>query len=224
MAATGKPRLRRLARAAGARRSGRARTLALLVLAVLAVAAFLADSIVGFFLGFVAALVLIDQAWPATGRAAGGAVRAFAHERRARRTADLRRRLARRPAAEGRLRHLAGDTADGAEQRPLGTVAVELDAIVGSTEADKARAFDHCFRPPAWTAGRWQAMWMARRQGASLPPISVFRLGSEHYVRDGHHRVSVARALGETRIDAEVVELRPLSGRERRWYGPARHR
>jgi len=51
-----------------------------------------------------------------------------------------------------------------------------------------------------------------------------FRLGSEHYVRDGHHRVSVARALGETRIDAEVVELRPLSGRERRWYGPARHR
>jgi ParB-like nuclease domain len=44
-----------------------------------------------------------------------------------------------------------------------------------------------------------------------LPPISVYRLCGAHYVRDGHHRVSVARALGATEIDAEVTELRPSS-------------
>jgi hypothetical protein len=40
-----------------------------------------------------------------------------------------------------------------------------------------------------------------------MPPIDVYRVGDRHFVRDGHHRVSVARSLGATRIDAEVVEL-----------------
>ena len=48
---------------------------------------------------------------------------------------------------------------------------------------------------------------MAARRGAPLPPISVYRLGDRHYVDDGHHRVSVARALGMAAIDAEVTEL-----------------
>ena len=45
-----------------------------------------------------------------------------------------------------------------------------------------------------------------------LPPISVYRFEGRHYVRDGHHRVSVARALGQADIDADVTELLP-SGR-----------
>ena len=61
-------------------------------------------------------------------------------------------------------------------------------------------------------------MWIARSRGISLPPISVYRVGDRHYVRDGHHRVSVARALGESTIEAEVVQLRPAFhlGSERR--------
>ena len=39
----------------------------------------------------------------------------------------------------------------------------------------------------------------AMRRGEPLPPISVYRVGEVHFVRDGHHRVSVARALGPTR-------------------------
>jgi ParB-like chromosome segregation protein Spo0J len=35
----------------------------------------------------------------------------------------------------------------------------------------------------------------------------VYRVGDKHYVRDGHHRVSVSRALGAESIDAQVVEL-----------------
>ena len=50
-------------------------------------------------------------------------------------------------------------------------------------------------------------MCIAARRGTPLPPISVYRAGREHFVRDGHHRVSVARALGADSIDAEVVEL-----------------
>src|SRR6188472_3320779 len=184
MAATAK--LRRLRRAPGPRNRGRGRILALVVLAALAVVALLIDGIAGFFLGFAAALVVVDRAWPATGRVAADAA--------------------------------------GAEQRALGVRAVELETIVGSTEPDKVRAFDARFRPPAWTAGRWQGIWLARRRGAALPPIEVFRLGGDHYVRDGHHRVSVARALGETSIDADVVELRPLGAAADRWYGPGRHR
>jgi len=48
---------------------------------------------------------------------------------------------------------------------------------------------------------------MAHADGAPLPPVSVYRVGAEHVLRDGHHRVSVARELGLERIDAEVVEL-----------------
>ena len=40
-----------------------------------------------------------------------------------------------------------------------------------------------------------------------MPPISVYRVGEAHYIRDGHHRVSVARALGAAAIDGHVVEL-----------------
>ena len=50
-------------------------------------------------------------------------------------------------------------------------------------------------------------MCHAVQGGAALPPISVYRFEGRHYVRDGHHRVSVARALGQADIDAEVTAL-----------------
>jgi hypothetical protein len=40
-----------------------------------------------------------------------------------------------------------------------------------------------------------------------MSPIEVFRLGELHFVIDGHHRVSVARAHGDTDIDADVREV-----------------
>ncbi len=45
------------------------------------------------------------------------------------------------------------------------------------------------------------------RRGESLPPIEVYRIGDAHFVRDGHHRVSVARALGIEQIEAHVIEI-----------------
>ena len=52
--------------------------------------------------------------------------------------------------------------------------------------------------------GRWERLWMAEHRGAVLPPISVVRVRDGYAVRDGHHRVSVARARGALTIDAAV--------------------
>ncbi len=45
----------------------------------------------------------------------------------------------------------------------------------------------------------------ARLRGVHMPPVQLIELGGRYYVRDGHHRISVAKALGESFVDAEVV-------------------
>jgi hypothetical protein len=53
------------------------------------------------------------------------------------------------------------------------------------------------------------------RRGDAMPPISVYRIGEAHFVRDGHHRVSVARELGHAEIEAHVVEVLTRVGADR---------
>ena len=96
-----------------------------------------------------------------------------------------------------------------ARRRAVGTVSIPVASIVGTVDPHKAATFDSAFRPPGFTRGRWTLMYRAVRRGAQLPPISVYRVGEQHFVRDGHHRVSVARAMGADSIDAVVVELVP---------------
>ena len=60
---------------------------------------------------------------------------------------------------------------------------------------------------PESSRRRWEGIWLANRRGTAVPPISVFRVGGRYYVDDGHHRVSVANALGMAAIDAEGTEL-----------------
>ena len=45
------------------------------------------------------------------------------------------------------------------------------------------------------------------RRGEALPPVDLMKIGEIYFVRDGHHRVSVARALGARDIDAYVTEV-----------------
>jgi hypothetical protein len=54
---------------------------------------------------------------------------------------------------------------------------------------------------------RFEQIANAQRRGASMPPIDVYRVGELHFVRDGHHRVAVARAQGRDEIDSHVVEV-----------------
>jgi hypothetical protein len=48
---------------------------------------------------------------------------------------------------------------------------------------------------------------MAQRRGEPMPPIQVYRIGDMHFVKDGHHRVSVAKAQGRRDIDAYITEV-----------------
>ena len=99
-------------------------------------------------------------------------------------------------------------------ERDIGLQSINLDSIVGSV--DRTRDFDRRFRP---TSGRvrprWERIALATRRGEAFPPIEVYRVGDAHFVRDGHHRVSVARAHGQHTIDAHVIEVLTRVGGDR---------
>jgi hypothetical protein len=120
-----------------------------------------------------------------------------------RRRASLVRILLRRCADCAQL--LVHDTPIAA--RPGGgTVrAIPLDAITGTLEPGRAREFDSEFRPTSRMRKRWLRVWVAEHTGPGLGPIEVVQVGSEYAIRDGHHRVSVARARGAVTIDAIVA-------------------
>jgi len=91
-------------------------------------------------------------------------------------------------------------------ERRLGLQVITLDSIVGSV--DRSREFDRRFRPTSGQVReRWQRLALAQRRGEAIPPIEVYRVGDMHFVVDGHHRVSVAHALGLKTIDAYVTEV-----------------
>ncbi len=91
------------------------------------------------------------------------------------------------------------------EQR-LGLQTIPLDSIVGTV--DRSREFDRSFRPTSGRVrGRWERIATATRKGQAMPPIDVYRIGELHFVKDGHHRVSVARELGHEVIEAYVTEV-----------------
>jgi hypothetical protein len=92
-------------------------------------------------------------------------------------------------------------------ERRLGLQTIPLDSIVGTV--DRSREFDRSFRPTSRRLRqRWERIAKAMRKGEAMPPIEVYRVGDMHFVVDGHHRVSVAHALGMSAIDAEVTLLR----------------
>jgi hypothetical protein len=62
---------------------------------------------------------------------------------------------------------------------------------------------------------RWERINVAQRRGDPMPPIDVYRIGELHFVKDGHHRVSVARALGHRDINAYVTEVLTQVGADR---------
>jgi hypothetical protein len=91
-------------------------------------------------------------------------------------------------------------------ERYLGPRVVPLDAIVGTV--DRGGQFDRRFRPRSGQLrSRWEQIDAAMRRGESMPPVDLLKIGEIYFVRDGHHRVSVARALGRTDIDAIVTEV-----------------
>jgi hypothetical protein len=133
------------------------------------------------------------------------AERAFSRAARGRRRAAIARRLRREPAERGRLavyderEFQRADRAIG-----HGIREIPLCKIDATLEPSRAKQFDRRFRPAEPARTRWERVWLAQERGTVLPPISVVRVGDGYAVRDGHHRVSVAKARGALTIDASV--------------------
>ncbi len=87
-----------------------------------------------------------------------------------------------------------------------GMQVIPVNLIVGSE--GRYRDFDNHFFPKSiHLKERWEHIDMAHYQDVNLPPITLYELGGLYFVRDGNHRVSVAKARGIENIDAEVVSL-----------------
>jgi hypothetical protein len=132
----------------------------------------------------------------------------FGRARRQARGSNLARRLRREPGDVNVI--LPFDEVVAAlgrrGERSIGLETIDLDSIVGTV--DRTREFDRSFRPTSKRVRRrWQRIAEAMRRGEPMPPIDVLRIGDMHFVRDGHHRVSVARYLRLDVIEAYVTEI-----------------
>ena len=105
-----------------------------------------------------------------------------------------------------RLRDLTEVAAGGAvgNRRAAGTQAVPIQQICGSE--GRCEDFDNAFRPlKGHTQDRWLSVARGYLAGHGLPPVELIQIGESYFVRDGHHRISVAAAIGQHEIDAVVT-------------------
>ncbi len=86
-----------------------------------------------------------------------------------------------------------------------GLQQVPLTKIVGSE--GRYSDFDRQFLPRRTkTQQRWQSVDIAHYEEKPLPPVDLYKIGEVYFVKDGNHRVSVARERGQSEIDAYVTE------------------
>ena len=94
----------------------------------------------------------------------------------------------------------------GGHEVRRGLQEIPLDKIVGSV--GRYRDFTRAFLPRSGgVEERWKRLDMALNRLEPIPPIEVYKLGDVSFVKDGNHRVSVARANGLTHIEAYVTEI-----------------
>ncbi len=87
-----------------------------------------------------------------------------------------------------------------------GMQTIPVSKILGSV--GRYDDFNRNFFPTqSTTRSRWENVDVAVISNVPLPPIEVYKMGDVYFVKDGNHRVSVAKEKGMVAIDAEVVEL-----------------
>jgi hypothetical protein len=102
------------------------------------------------------------------------------------------------------VRHGSHVSTTGQSLLDAGTRLVPLAQIVGSE--GRCGDFDCDFYPlHDHNRARWLRIAAARRRGTPLPPVDLVQVGDLYFVQDGHHRISVARALGQPDIEARVT-------------------
>lgn len=107
---------------------------------------------------------------------------------------------------EHNLRSYEAEHLDVAAQHYAGVQSIAIDEIKGSL--NRVEDFDENFLPKTEnTKERWMSICVAMLEEKALPAIKVYRIDNTYFVEDGHHRVSVAKALGYLYIDAIVIEI-----------------
>ncbi len=87
----------------------------------------------------------------------------------------------------------------------VGIQEILVDNIIGSE--DRYEDFNKDFFPKKDALqSRWSTIDKIMEENKPLPPISVFKIDDYYFVRDGNHRVSVAKSRKQMYIDAEVTE------------------
>ncbi len=88
----------------------------------------------------------------------------------------------------------------------IGMKAVDIDFIIGSE--GRYNDFNRTFLPKKeFIRNRWESIDKAHLKSIILPPVKLYEVGGSYFVRDGNHRVSVAKLQGVRSIDAEVIRL-----------------
>lgn len=104
-------------------------------------------------------------------------------------------------------------------RRFIGVKEICIAEVVGTL--NRHSDFDHKFRPlKSYLRDRWVNVYLTL-QNEGWSPIIVHKVGNDYYVEDGHHRLSVARLLGMTYIQANVWEY-PVQEMPAKKSSPAR--
>jgi hypothetical protein len=115
---------------------------------------------------------------------------------------------------ENQLKDLSHVSAT-AKRRPTKqstVINIPVKKIVGSE--GRTKDFDSKFNPISdHLEDRWIGVAAAHPEGIPLPPVQLIQVGDEYYIRDGHHRVSVANAIGQTSIEAQILYALELAGK-----------
>lgn len=87
-----------------------------------------------------------------------------------------------------------------------GIQEVPLERIVGTVQRE--REFNRAFLPRDESLrGRWEEIEGLAEGTKGFPPVELYRVGDTDFVVDGHHRISVARAMGTPSVEARVKEF-----------------
>lgn len=90
--------------------------------------------------------------------------------------------------------------------RNLGRQMVDINRIIGSE--GRSHQFSRTFLPKSYSVKqRWASIYRAMESFTPLPPVQLYEIGGYYFVRDGNHRVSVARSEKLRQIEAEVMSV-----------------
>jgi hypothetical protein len=124
--------------------------------------------------------------------------------KRAKKHAAWRRLRARLTLQSVQLKHYPPTSLQSPKHIPQGIQYIAIDQIIGSE--GRNHDFDNQFWPiTEHSRDRWVNIAVAIGSGIPLPPVQLVRTANGYIVRDGNHRVSVARAFDQEVIEAEIV-------------------